>query len=349
MKKTFKYFMLALLIIPCALVFTACGAKNLSNPDLARYTFDSYKQMIKNETYETWQDVKMTEHAEISSVAATEIPGVKQNAADTDTTTITKDFVTKYVADLTVERKGTKDDTVVVIKLTLEQTNNTYAAKTDLTLQAVETKTTQTLTQYYGRVGDKTTGKYYAAQISETTVEQKVDGQVNKDYTEGAVPKTTIYQEIENAEEFEEVLTRSENGAVNILQESLELPYEYLSGISSTEAEGTKITKTQSGKKVTVKASMEGLFVDGGLMNNSYSVKFNNYKLTDAEQTASVETFNPETFNTVNVAIKDKVNYEYASNATMLTQQEIETYSAGNVNGNIVSQLLNMVKYAAGM
>lgn len=342
MKKALKILMLALLVVPCTLVFTACGGKNVGNSYVSKYVFDSYKKVSETSAADTWRDQKLTAHVETKNVMQTEIE-YKKAATDTETTKEKMDVVVEKVSDMTIERKGQEEDAVMAVTAKVVTTTTSYEADaTDKTLKTVVTKTTENVTLNVGRVGAKDTGKYYVASKVETEGTQTVNGEENKEYAgdEGA-PKTVKAKQEVPVETFGQTLTQV--GMVYSMFQ--QMPYGTLSNIAGVEQEGAEVKRVLKGNNLTVTISQENVLVEygSGLMSADSTVKFNNYDLANYTATTRVENFDTTTLTQSTQDMTLNANFEYATNVTMLSESDLADYDGDTVDLATLYQLLTSV------
>lgn len=269
MRKALKYFMLALLIVPCALAFTACGGtKQMSSANVAKYAYNVSKQYAKDNKYDEYQDLTITKKVN-TTINYQENVTYKETAAG-ETVTELKDHKSITNSEFTLTRKGKGKDAVVKILLKESQTNIEPTVKEDLTLSGKNTQSTTTTTQtwLFGRVGNED-AVYYVLLEERVTNSVIIDDVAQTEGLDEPVVSKYSYSSIEESD-FEDILNNLfvdieqhhenelENPATSLLN-SLSAEYDSLSKVEKksgvevegklVEFEGTRLTTTTKAAK----------------------------------------------------------------------------------------------------
>ncbi len=333
MKKTLKILMLALLVVPCALVFTACG-KGMNVSSFTKYAFDAYNKQVAAETYDTWGDVNLTAKTNSTNVETVKLTYLA-TAGNEDSKT-TKEYTNEqsYSQTVTFVRTGTGKSTVVKLELTTENTNKSYSVKgDDQTLETTETSNKTEVVVYVGKSGDeyvvakttKTTSKVGTAEPTTNTVNQK----------ETLTDEAAFQEAVENL---------SKQYFMDAVADGYETVTPSVSVSSSTLVKGGyaalfDLKYSKNGNKVTADGKVENLAYGGldSLYNGNVNLVCNAEKLTHFEMNLTTESYNTYGYvETVKIVNGLDVKYE----TVKLTLPDTTEYRSG-------SNLLSSLSYGA--
>ncbi len=333
MKKAFKYIMLALLIIPCALVFTACGSKGMTNKEFARYTYDSYVEHIKGEDYENYKDIKVSVALKTTGTSTQELEVKNADSQEVET----KSFEIKEEENTTLTYERTGKGNKVVVKVTKATTTTTTSPNYDESAKTVDGNVvvteTETTTYYLGGIttaaGEEPTMKYYAVKEYEKTKMTSVKGEKPDEDASVKENNGKTVEEISSEEEFKtnvETLVEAAN------KDLFDAAYQTaLMAIVKDMADGLSITGSsisKDGKTVKVNLEMvlgyEEMFAEA-----NYDCTFDDAKLSKI----SFETKAESVEGTENGT--ETYTYSYTSNAKLPANlEDASTYVVGEVIGD---------------
>ncbi len=313
MKKALKYFMLALLLVPCALVFTACGSKAMSTREFAQFVYNAYNTHQATETYKDYKDFKIT--LESSQKMTTMQPLQYKETAEGDEKTENVEVPTEATTNIVIERTGKGKDTVLKITIKNSSKTTTQTVKEDQTLSGGKTIAINesTKTYYFGMNKANETEKYYVLLDSESVTKTSVDNTAYVNSNENASKTGKNF-------ESEEAFQAAVEAAVSTINSNYFIPAYY--SVAPDASTPFNISYEKNGKNVTAKAesAVPSLSVDSTptYVEAGITVKFNDGKVVSLNNLACMEGYKQG-----KIELSSSINFEYTSSAKMLTEAEI--------------------------
>lgn len=330
MKKTFKYLLLALLIIPCTLVFAACGG-DMSRKDLKKFLQKQEASFEAAQQYSSYKDMNLTfsEKTTIDDYIEVELYNPNTDIEYSDELITT----TETQKDIKFSRVGKGADTSIFIEVvTSTKVTEPIISPEKVLLQGkTVTENKQTETFVFGRMGAENRFAVLHKIVNDDTkisiagTEQppvsNAEDNVNEYnfFSAEADFKKTIEDVVEFYVDF---IDDAGDGALQVNGSSSNT-------INAKKGKSTLNVDWESVagyEKHTFKAYYEG--------NNLMSVKYTKYH-DDADQDNHFE---------MNVTGNIEFDYAYTGEIELESDLSASTLNAGLSNASIVSALENLIE-----
>ncbi len=320
MKKTFKYLMLALLLIPCALVFTACGNSSMSTKEFAKLIYEQQSNFEKDQDYASYKNIRV--NAKQESIDNDFEDVTYKKGADETETTEKMPVTTKTERSVEISRTGKGEGTALKIVATTKTTETKTTVKADKTLgNKTVTTNSQTETYLFGKMG--TENKF---SVSHTKV---VDP--TKTTIDGAAQEPVSHDD-QKVDEYYSYPSETE------FQAAVETVVDYFISYSQTAGQYAAAAYTMGGEIIKkgniVTSKVENIEVGISTSNHSYqdmtaNVKYNGKNLAGVNFDSTSKYFNEGYERVTTITGSLEVDYNFSGTISLLSDFGTRTLGEG--------------------